>query len=248
MKTSERHRLKTNEVAESIARTREMLVERQGAITAALIVTAIVLVGVAGYFGQRSRTQNRAGAMLGDALAVLNAPVQPPVDATGTSPPPTPGMFMTETARSQAAIEKLMAAANAYPSTKAGLLARYQAAVQMVALGRLVDAEQQYLELSKLDPTGLYGKMSRLGLADLQVRAGNHEQAIATFRDAVDRPDADLPLDGVLMQLARAYSAAGRSDEAKAACTRIIDEFPQSAYVTEARRVVDTLATPAQSS
>lgn len=248
MKTTERHHLKTNELAQSVARTREVLVERQRSITAALVVAAVLVVAIAGYFGQRSRTQSRAGAMLAEAMSVMTTPVTPPMSTTGgTTPPPQPGAYQTEAARAQAAIEKFMAAANEYPSTQAGLLARYQAAVQMAETGKLVDSEQQFLELIKLDSSGLFGRMAKLGLAEVQVRAGNFEQGIKSYNEVVARPDADLPLDGVLMQLARAYTVAGKPTEAKQTLNRIIDEFPQSPYVGEAKRQVEALAGGASS-
>jgi outer membrane protein assembly factor BamD (BamD/ComL family) len=48
-------------------------------------------------------------------------------------------------------------------------------------------------------------------------------------------------VDGVLMQLGRAALAAGKSDEATRAFTRVVDEFPQSLYVSEAREKIATL-------
>jgi hypothetical protein len=51
----------------------------------------------------------------------------------------------------------------------------------------------------------------------------------------------DLPVDGVLMQLGRAYHLAGKRDEALQTYQRIIDEFPDSVFVTEARRATDSL-------
>lgn len=241
MKASERHHLKTNEFARSVNRTREVLVERQRSLTAGLVIAAIVLVGLAFYFGQRSRTQSRAGAMLAEATAILSAPVVPPPTPGVASPPPQPGSFSSEAARAEAAVEKLLAAAQAYPSTASGRLARFRAAEQLAGLGKLSEAEQQFTELRQGDASGLYGRMATLGLAAVQLRAGKHDQAIAGFKQVVERPETDLPLDGVLMELGRAYAAAGNADEARKTFTRVIDEFPQSVYAAEARRQVDLL-------
>jgi len=39
----------------------------------------------------------------------------------------------------------------------------------------------------------------------------------------------------VLMQLGRAALVAGKKDEASRAFTRVVEEFPQSLYVSEAK-------------
>lgn len=247
MKTSERHRLKTDEFAHSIVVTRDAIVERQRSIIAALVVVAVVGVGLATYFGLSSRSQNQAGALLAEAMTVKTAPVNTPPVPGQVTPPPQPGAYASETARAEAAIPKFLAVAQAYPSSKAGLLARLQAAGLQAEVGKLAEAEKEYQELQKLDPSGLYGRMGKLGLAEVQARSGNFDQAISAFKALVEAPEADLPLDGVLMQLARAYAAAGKTAEAKQTFTRVADEFPQSAQAAEARRQADALGTTSAS-
>ena len=44
-----------------------------------------------------------------------------------------------------------------------------------------------------------------------------------------------------LMRLGRAYVLAGQSDEALAAFTRVVEEFPVSVYYTNAQQEVETL-------
>ena len=58
---------------------------------------------------------------------------------------------------------------------------------------------------------------------------------MATFQELSTETDSRLPLDGVLMQLGRAATAAGKTDEAARAFTRVVDEFPQSTYASEAK-------------
>jgi outer membrane protein assembly factor BamD (BamD/ComL family) len=59
------------------------------------------------------------------------------------------------------------------------------------------------------------------------------------FTDAATDSNSQLPLDGVLMQLGRAYLKAGKKNEAAHAFTRVVEEFPQSAYAPDARREME---------
>ena len=50
-----------------------------------------------------------------------------------------------------------------------------------------------------------------------------------------------MPVDGVLMQLGRAYDKAGKTADAIRAFTRIGDEFPESPYAGDAKTEADRL-------
>jgi len=53
--------------------------------------------------------------------------------------------------------------------------------------------------------------------------------------------EGTVPVDGVLMQLARTYVKAGKLSEARAAFKRVVDEFPDSSFVTAARQQMTLL-------
>jgi len=50
-----------------------------------------------------------------------------------------------------------------------------------------------------------------------------------------------LPVDGILMQLAKTYLEAGKRTEAQQTLTRLVDEFPDSPFSGDARRELETL-------
>ena len=82
MKSTERHKLKENEFAYTVARTREMVQQRQREITllASVIVAAVVLVG--GFFIYRSNRNEKANTLLASALTVAEAQVVAPRDSS----------------------------------------------------------------------------------------------------------------------------------------------------------------------
>ncbi len=238
MKRIERRHLKENELQALARQARDAFEERKRETTVLIAVVAVVGAIAIGYIAWRERVQGRAHALLAEAVVVLDAPI---------TPPPAPGQpaqglrFATERERAQAALTKLKAAADAYPSTDAGLYARYQEGATYMALGNATQAAAAYQQVIDRDGNGIYGQMARLGLAEAQARAGQYDQAIKTYQELSQRKDGPLPVDGILMQLARTYRDAGKRTEAQQTFNRIVEEFPDSPYTGDARRELDTL-------
>jgi TolA-binding protein len=230
MKRDERHHLKENDFARLVAQTSEGVRAhgRGVGMAAVLILVAVALVG--GYFLWRSNREQKAGTLLAEAMATAQAPVQPP--AIGT--PAVAGTFPTEQARTEAALPKFLAAADAYPSTSAGIVARYQAASTLVQLGRYPEAMQRYQEVIDRDGRGIHGQTARIGLAAAASLSGDHDKAIQQLQSLSAETNGAVPADAVLAQLARAYERAGRASDATATWKRIKDEFPDSVYQQEA--------------
>ena len=74
---------------------------------------------------------------------------------------------------------------------------------------------------------------------------GKYDNAISIYTELSRDPNSQIPVDGVLMQLGRTYTRAGRKEEAAGAYNRIISEFPQSIYGADARRELETVKKPA---
>jgi TolA-binding protein len=180
--------------------------------------------------------------MLADALEVEQAQVAPPPQpGAATQAPAPPGSYPTERARDEAALGKLMGVADAYPSSPAGITARYEAAAMLTALGRLPEAMRRYQEVVDRAGASVYAQMAKLGIAEAQAGTGHYDQAIAGFKEMTVRKDSQLPVDGILMQLGRAYAAAGRTADAQQTFGRIVDEFPLSPYSAEAKKELDAI-------
>jgi predicted negative regulator of RcsB-dependent stress response len=247
MNTAERHRLKDNEIAQGIAVAGDVWERNSKTILQAVGVVAIVAIAAGGYWWFQRHRLEQASALLAAARSTASAPLTPaPTPAVPGQPappptPPNPDAFANEAARREAALKKFQAAADAYPSTTAGLQARLHAASLLGEMGKIADAEKQLEEISRLDGNGLYGRMARLGIATIQVDSGRAEPAIATLTALAQRTDLEIPVDGVLMQLGRAYEKAGKTADAVRTFTRIGEEFPDSPYAGEARTELDRL-------
>jgi len=245
MKARERHHLKENELAQTLASAREFVEQRRKTATAAVVVVVLLAVGLGGFLAIRKQTETRAQELLAQGMVVLDARVVPPVEkkAEGTAATTTQeeGAYPTERAKLEAAVPKLKAAADAYPNMTAGITARYHLAGAYSALGRHQEALQAYDEVIGRAGNGLYGRMALLGKADEQARNGQYDAAIAAFKTLSESKDSNVPVDAILMQLGRTYAAAGRKDDAQKTFTKIVDEHPDSPYSQEARRQLDLL-------
>ena len=241
MKSIERHKMKEDDFARSIARARDVVDSRRRDLTLLFVGIVAVILVIGGYTWWRQARQAKANTALASALAVYEAPVVPPAKPAPGSPMPVqdPGTFVSEQAKLDAALPRFMQAADAYPNTEAGITARYHAASILASLGRLPEAEQRYQEVVDKAGKGIYESTGRLGLASTQAAQGKYDSAIAIYTELTRDSSSTIPVDGVLMQLGRTYAKAGRKDEAARAFTRVVDEFPQSLFAADARRELE---------
>jgi TolA-binding protein len=247
MKRKERLHLKENELVHTIESARDFLETRQRQITGAVIGVVVLALAVIGFMVYRSQTQSRGSGLLAEAMVALNARVVP-TGATGEENLPAgatlgaTGTFSTEEAKLKAALPKLKAAVDAYPDSASGITARYHMAGALATLGRNQEAITEYDEVVKRSgASSLYGRMARLGKADTQAHSGQLDAAIATWKEMTTGNNDDLPVDAILIELARAYVQKGNTEEAKKTFSLIVDQHPNSPYLPEARTELENL-------
>jgi TolA-binding protein len=238
MKRTERHHLKENELVQLAANAREVVEARKSLIVPAAIVVAVIAVLAIGYFAWRARVEARAHTLLAEALVVGEGRIGPPA-ATGQ--PSTGLSFNTVRERNQAELTKFKIVADQYPSTDAGIFARYREGTTFMALGTPASAVTSYQQVIDRGGNGLYAQMARLGLAEAQAQTGKFDDAINTLKELSQRKDGQVPVDGVLIRLGRTYLDAGKRTEAEQTFNRIVQEFPDSPFTADARRELDNL-------
>ncbi|HEX5108061.1 MAG TPA: tetratricopeptide repeat protein [Vicinamibacterales bacterium] len=247
MKRQERRHLKENELAHSIAAAREYLEPRSKQLRAAVIAVVALIAIALVVLLVRQRSTAKSEQLLADALVALNARVIPPTDAETADLPASAqlgatGTFPTEEAKLKAAMPKLREAADAYPDTRAGIIARYHLAGALAALGQSGEAAKEFGSVAaRAGDDTLYGRMARLGEAESQTRAGQLDAAIASWKQLAAKKDEDLPADAILFGLARAYAAKGDTEDARKTFTELVDQHPQSPYLSEARSELEQL-------
>lgn len=246
MKTTERHHLKHNELAFALGRVQDWTLKNSRTLIA--IAAAIVVIGggFLGYTTWRSSASNEARAALAAAMVIEEARVMPPAPPAGTTNDPNalggqlPGTYPTERAKLEAALPKFQQVADTYSSNEAGQTARYHAAKTLVALERFDDAVAQY-DLVISSDNALLARSARLGKAEAQLRAAQYDPAIATLKQIVDAKEPGLPAEAVLMELARAYKLAGKTEDARKTLTQVVEQHADTPYAGEARTELEKL-------
>jgi FimV-like protein len=240
MRTSERHHLKDNELAIALGQAGDFAARNRR--TMLIIVGAIVLLAVAAgaFFAWRNSVDTQSRAALAQGMVVLEARVAPPVPGADPAVPITqqPGTFPTEKAKLEAALPKLLAAADGYPGTDASRTARYHAAAALVGLGRYDEAIKHYDQVAGAG--GLLGESARLGKAEAQLRAGQHDAAIGAFKDLSEK-GGNLPKEAILLELARAYRTAGKTDDARKTLNQIVEQHADSPFAATAKQELEKI-------
>ena len=239
MKSTERHHLKDNELAQLTAGAGTMVAAQRGPVVGVIVAVVVVLAGVGGYSAWKGRTESRAATQLAAALSVEEARVGPSA-AFGTQAP-TGMSFVSEREKSQTVLTKYKEVADAFPNSDAGIYARYRQATTYLKLGVPKSAADTFQQVIGTGGTSLYAQMAKLGLAEAQAQSGEYEPAIATFRDLAQRKDGPLPVDGLLMRLGRTQVEAGKGTEAEQTFNKLVAEFPESQFAPDAKKELEQL-------
>ena len=246
MKTTQRQHLKENELAMALHQAQTWAEKNSRTLTTIIGAVALVALAVFAVMAWRTNSDNKARALLAEAMVIEEGRVMPPGPPAGTTNDPNaiggqlPGTYPTEQAKLEAAIPKFQAAAEAYPSSDPGLMARFHLARALVTLGRYDEGLKEYDKVMA-GGNALLARSAKLGKADAQLRAAQYDPAIATFKQMIDAREPGIPAEAVLMELARAYKLAGKTEDAQKTLTQIVEQHADSPYAAEARAEIDRL-------
>src|SRR5438105_2316089 len=145
MKAEERHHLKENEFATSVARIAIAAKANRDRLVLIVVVVALI-AGIGGAFIiWKNKKRDMAGADFARAMAVAQAQIAPTPTVPGAAQ--AAGTYPTMKAREEAALAAFQQVASTYPTTDEGLSAAYQSAGALVSLDRLSEAEKAYQDV-----------------------------------------------------------------------------------------------------
>jgi tetratricopeptide (TPR) repeat protein len=223
-----RRDLKRNELAETVGKTVDYVQHhRRGFVEIAAVGAGIVLL-VAGFFFVRALRERSAGAALSAGLAALDTPLASDPSAAGAAK-----TYATPAERARVAEQHLKKAAS-YGGTAAGRAARVALAARQE---KSADAPEVLTRAAR-DGKAEVAAVAELDAARLLASQGKTAEAIDRLKRAIESPESAAPKDALLFTLAEIYEKAGSSEDARATYRRLVSDYPNSPYRTEAQQRV----------
>ncbi|HBO91556.1 MAG TPA: hypothetical protein DD460_12470 [Acidobacteria bacterium] len=249
MKRSDRRHLKENALGTVLVSLENRFRGHGRALIFCGLVVLVGFVVIVKYLDLQNEKEFAGTQMLAEAMITATAPiVLPPdtssADGSGALSAPAsfqPGSYTSGVRRAKVALQQFIETADAHPANRVGLVARYYAATTASSLGQREEAIQHYQMVIESEGNGIYGEMAQLGMAEAQMHSGNYAEATEIFEASSKQVEWDIPVDGVLFELGKTYLLSGQSDQAQATFTRIIAEFPESLFQTDAQAELDKL-------
>ena len=203
------------------------------------IVVGILLFAALGYGGWRLYTDRQnvqASAILDEGMRIYSAPIR-----TGNEPvEPGELSYADPTQKSQDASVKFLEAANKYPNTNAGKLARYYAALCLEDLDRQNQALEQ---LKMLDAKGdkTLADLAKYQMATIYARTGKQDEATKLYKQLAEDRSVFVPRPLVLLDMADMLRTSNPA-EATNLYNQVKKEFPDSTAADRAERGLGLLS------
>lgn len=227
MRAEVRHQLKqdkfsrtTIEVAE---KTVHWSVEHKNKLIVAGVALAILVAAVLGGWYYFEQQDEKASADFGKALQTMNAPVRP---AGVPAQPDTPS-YASSNERATEARKQFQAILDKYPHTHAADYSRYFLGVISAQLGDTAAAERELKEVASYHNRDL-AALAKLALAGIYRDNKRTTDAVALYKQLIDKPTDAVSKATAQMELAGTYQAAGMNADAKKQYEQIQKDAPQS--------------------
>ena len=204
------------------------------------IAAVVVLVGgIAGWRAWDAKREKAASDELGHAIAVYDAPVVP-TDAKpdDLDAPSFPDEASKQT-KAKAQFEKIAAD---YSGTGAAAVADVYIGRIKLQAGDAAGARKVWQEFLDNHPDHMLASAVRRTLLDLDRKEGKGEQVVQRLRADLEKEEKPLPEDLILFELGATLEQLGRRQEAHDAYQRVVEEYPDSAWVGKATTKVRELA------
>ncbi len=97
-------------------------------------------------------------------------------------------------------------------------------------------AQALLLEIAERHEDDAIGRLANLNLVDFRIEAGEAEEVAAELTAIVDGRSSELPVDAALNKLGELFDREGEAEKAREYYQQLVDEFPESPYLTRAQQ------------
>ena len=136
----------------------------------------------------------------------------------------------------EAAEEQFRQVVQSYGRTDQADMARLYLARIALGRGQTDEARPVLVDLSSRHPNDVIGQFATFDLIKLRIASGEGAEVAAELETMVTTQSAGLPRDAALYQLGELLAAEGQSDSARPYFELLIEEFPESPYLANARQ------------
>lgn len=216
-----RHQLKEqDEITTSLQKFSEFLYDRKNELIGVAVVLAVIVAGIIGWNYYSTRRTANAQNELGQAINLFN----------DTSKP--------EKERYESALVQAQKTYQAYPSLPAGKIAQYYMALSQDGLGNTDEAVQNLQEVIQDADPGMKA-VAQFALGTIYKKHGDNQKAIEIYKQLYD--SGGYSKAAVTFQLAEVYEANKETDQAREYYQKIVSDFPDSAFRTDAEEALKRL-------
>ena len=193
----------------------------------AVLAVALVFWGVTAFRGSRS---DAAAQALAQALETYGAPVG------SAAPADAPVKFATDTERLATAEKAFQAIESHYWLTPQKRVAELFLARIAADRGDQAQAIKLLGEITSRRTSDPVVRLAMLDLVRLRLAKGEGVQLVAELEGMASGKDPRLPRDAAIFQLARVWEGEGKPEEASKFYRKLVEEFPDSPYRSEAQQ------------
>jgi tetratricopeptide (TPR) repeat protein len=233
-----RKEMKRDDFATAVGRGMEYAESHARTIFVGLGVVALAAVLFLGgrfFFAHRADQANEA---LSRAVKIYQAPLDP----TSAKPDdPKEPSFPDPEVRRNRAKQLFEAVRNDYGRSDAADVAGLYLAQIAAEEGKLDQARELWTRFADDNPKNLLAGEARVNLIHLDRQQGKGEDLTQRLKAMLEEEEPSLPKDVVLYELATTQEELGRKQDALQSWRRITEEYPESAYRSEAQQKVSAL-------
>lgn len=230
-----RKELKKDEIRDTLAHGAEVALSHQRAIWIIGGTLIGVVLAVVGWRVYTERQTVKAAAALEDAMKTFEARIR----AAGEREEPGELTYVDEKNKFLDAAKKFSEAAENYPWTRPGQIARYYAGLSHERLGKHDEAQKWLRELERGGEEELTA-LARFQLAQIAEKTGKGDEAVKLYRQLIAQPATMLPKPVALLALADYYSKSNPAEATKL-YNQIKTDFPNTAIAEQAEERLETL-------
>lgn len=235
-----RKQMKRDEFISSVQKLVNLGFRYRKQVVLGLVGAFVVTFGVLGWNHYNQRQELKASALLSPALKEFHTPVTQPGETSPGDETEGPS-FPSEEEKYRQVLSSFQKVIDRYPRSRSAAQARYYQGVCYLRLNQYEDAIKAFENSVKRSSDRFIKALSIVNLAHSYEAVGNYKEAAELYRDHFKALTRVISEELLLLDLGKYYEKSDQPKEAMAQYQRILDEFPESPYITEAQDRLDTL-------